>query len=260
VLQWSYTVSNYDNIGGVWRYNGGVNPYVTYCNGQGDALYLKNVAYRLEQKVPNDFGYSNPELVQELRDAQEKVNCTIYCFYKDICNACKEKCDKCSFKGIFKGGRADTTPPEKCLYLGWIEAELKSPGELRVYDSQERVTGLVNGEIKNEIPGSEYSDDTVTIFFPSDTYTYEVVGTDEGTYGLDIASIEDGEATTFTATDIPTASGAMHQYTIDWISLSQGEEGVTVQVDSDGDGEFEYTFTADDELPNFPFGHKVRKD
>ena len=132
----------------------------------------------------------------------------------------------------------------------WYSVWIHSAGEVRVYDSQNRVTGLVNGDVKEEIPGSVYDEENeiVAIFSPSDTYRYEVVGTDEGTYGLTITSVEDGNATTFTATDIPTAPGAVHQYTIDWTSLSHGEEGVTVQVDSDGDGEFEDTFTADGEL------------
>jgi parallel beta-helix repeat protein len=132
-------------------------------------------------------------------------------------------------------------------------ADLASPGELRVYDSHGRVTGLVNGGVKEEIPNSLYNDGIIMIFSPSDSYHYEVVGTDKGTYGLDIASIEDGKAATFTATDIPTISRAMHQYTIDWHALSEGGEGVTVQVDSDGDGKFEDTFTSDDELTQDDF-------
>ena len=134
-----------------------------------------------------------------------------------------------------------------------ILAEMKSPIELRVYDSQGRVTGLINGEVKEEIPNSVFDGKTVIILFPSDFYKYDIVGVDEGTYGLTIGSLKDENATTFTATDIPTASGAVHQYTIDWDALSQGEEGVTVRVDSDGDGEFEYTFTSDDELTQDEF-------
>lgn len=109
---------------------------------------------------------------------------------------------------------------------------------------------MVGGEIKEEIMYSVYGSaiKTVVIFCPSDSYRYEVAGTEEGTYGLDIASIEDGEATTFTATDIPTTSDAVHQYTIDWDALSRGKEGVTVQIDSDGDGEFEQSGSADSEL------------
>ena len=134
-------------------------------------------------------------------------------------------------------------------------ANLFSPGELRIYDSSNRVTGLVEGEVKEEIPGSVYDQDNniVTVFSPLDTYRYQVVGTDEETYGLDIASIEEGEATTFAATDIPTTSGAVHEYTINWDVLSEGEEGITIKIDSDGDGEFEeIIFTSQPNTPSNP--------
>ena len=124
-------------------------------------------------------------------------------------------------------------------------AHLCSPGELRVYDSEGRVTGLVNGEIKEEIPCSAYKDNIIIILPSSDSYMYEVAGTDVGSYGLGVASVKDGETNTFAATDIPTSSGATHQYTIDWDSLAQGEEGVTLQIDSNGDGTFEQTITSD---------------
>jgi len=133
---------------------------------------------------------------------------------------------------------------------------LCSPGELRVYDSQGRVTGLVNGEIKEEIPNSTYNEEMemVMILSSSDSFTYEVKGTDEGSYGLRVATIKDREFISFTATNIPTSANTIHQYfKIDWNALSQGEEGVTVQVDSDGDGTFEDTFTADNELTREEF-------
>jgi parallel beta-helix repeat protein len=131
---------------------------------------------------------------------------------------------------------------------------LYSPGELRVYDSTGNITGSVNGEIREEIPNSIYDNETKTviIFFPSQNY-YEVAGTETGTYGIDIASVEDGNATIFTAIYIPTSVNAIHRYTIDWIILSQGGDGVTVDVDSDGDGIFEYTFTSDSELTHEEF-------
>jgi len=128
-----------------------------------------------------------------------------------------------------------------------ISAEIKSPAEIQVYDSQGRVTGLVNGEIREEIPNSMYSEDnrTVKILFSFDSYRYQVVGTDEGTYGLTVTSVEDGETATVTAIDIPTSADATHEYTVNWSALSEGEEGVTVQVDSDGDGIFEQTIKSD---------------
>ncbi len=130
---------------------------------------------------------------------------------------------------------------EMFSFKDYIRAIFKSPGELRVYDSQGWVTGLVNGEIKEKIPNSIYDNESkiVVIFTPDDSYRYEIVGTGEGAYGLEVTSVEDGNATIFTATDIPTTSAAVHQYTIDWNALSQGEKGVTVKIDSNGNGTFE---------------------
>jgi len=132
--------------------------------------------------------------------------------------------------------------------LNKIIGVIHSPGELRIYDSEGRITGTVNGEVKEEIPGSIYVDGTVVILYPSDFYRYEVVGTETGTYGVDISFIKDGEATTFTSTDIPISTNAIHQYTIDWCALSLDEEGVTLEIDIDGDGTFEQTVTADSDL------------
>ena len=94
---------------------------------------------------------------------------------------------------------------------------------------------------------------SVTVFYPFDSYHYELVGTDTGNYGLAVTSVEGGESATFTANGIPTASGATHLYTVDWDALSQGEDGVTIQIDSDGDGEFEDTITEDNELTGDEF-------
>jgi uncharacterized protein YkwD len=145
-------------------------------------------------------------------------------------------------------------------HTGQIVVKLCSPAELRVYDSQERVTGLVDGEVKNEIPYSDYHDHTVTISLPSGSYRYEIAGLGEGTYGLDIASIEDDEATSFIATDIPVASGAVHHYTIEWDVLAKEEEGVTVQVDEGGDDTVDYTLKAGSSLNGYEFVPSTQYD
>jgi hypothetical protein len=136
-------------------------------------------------------------------------------------------------------------------YLVWKH----SLGELRVYDSGNRVTGLVNGQVKEEIPDSIYNEQTdiVAISSPSGSYRYEVTGTRKGIYGLDIAYIEGSEGINFTATDIPTALGTVHEYIIDWDALARGEEGVVVQVDSDGDGITDYALTAGNVLTGDEF-------
>jgi len=136
-----------------------------------------------------------------------------------------------------------------------VNAQMNSPSELRVYDSEGRVTGLVNGTVVMEIPGSDYCEDTVTILYPYGTYRYVAAGTIEGVYGLTVTAVTTPtqENISFSAIDIPTAAGASHQYTIDWAVLSLGGEGVTVQVDSNGDGIFEHTFTSDSELTQDEF-------
>jgi hypothetical protein len=130
-----------------------------------------------------------------------------------------------------------------------ITVQGRSPIALRVYDSQGRVTGLVDGEVKEEIPGSLYYGEgkAVIIFSPADSYRYEVAGVDEGEYGLEVNSIEGERVNTFTAS-IPTSPGAVNEYTIDWITLSHGGKGVTVQIDSDGDGVYERSIASDSEF------------
>jgi hypothetical protein len=137
--------------------------------------------------------------------------------------------------------------------IRWEVTKLCSPGELRAYDSEGRVTGLVNGEIRNEIPYSDCYENTITIISLFDSYRYQVVGTGEGLYSLTIVSATKQENITFATIDIPTSVEAIHQYTLDWTALSMGEEGVTVQVDSNGDGMFEYIFTSDIELTQSEF-------
>ena len=136
------------------------------------------------------------------------------------------------------------------LSEGQMVTRLLSPGELRVYDSQGRVTGLVDGVVRQEIPHSVYDAENkiVTIVPPIDTYRFVVAGVEDGRYGLTIISVEDGNVANFTATGIPVSANATYQYTIDWDALARGEEGVTVQIDSDGDGVFERTIKAGDTL------------
>ena len=52
----------------------------------------------------------------------------------------------------------------------------------------------------------------------------------------------------FNAINIPISSNEIHQYSINWIKLINGEEGVRIQIDINGDGEFDYDFYSDGEL------------
>lgn len=141
----------------------------------------------------------------------------------------------------------------------YISAKKYSPGNLHVYDSNGQHTGYdpISGSERG-IPYSVYFShyvaetedgntvfpEEVLIFDPCDDYLYEVIGSDIGTYLLQIGLTEDGNETVFEADDIPTLPSSIHQYTIDWDALSQGEEGVTLRVDRDGDGVFEQIITS----------------
>ena len=130
----------------------------------------------------------------------------------------------------------------------WLAVKLGSPGELRVYDSEGRVTGLVSSEVKNEIPHSMCYGDVVVILNSSDSYNYEVVGTGEGSYSLAVINADGDQTQTFSAADISTDANVAHLYAVNWDAMAQGKKGVTLEIDSNGDGKFEKRVTADTDL------------
>jgi N-acetylneuraminic acid mutarotase/predicted phosphodiesterase len=146
----------------------------------------------------------------------------------------------------------------------YISAKIYPSENLQVYDSNGNRTGYdpVSGS-ELGIPHSVYFSHYVTtgedgnivfpeevlIFDPCDNYIYEVVGADKGTYGLKInLVIDDNEISAFEANGIPTSLGEIHDFIIDWNSLSEGEDGVRITVDRDGDGEPERVITSDSNL------------
>jgi hypothetical protein len=141
--------------------------------------------------------------------------------------------------------------------ISYVIEKVFSPVEPRVFDSEGKVAGLVDGEVRHEISRSLYCNGTVTVFVTLDNYRYELAGTDEGTYGLEITHVEDGNTTCFTATGIPTSPNATHQYTVDWLALSVGEEGVTVLVDAEGDDVVDRIFSSDSVLASEEFIEKT---
>jgi hypothetical protein len=134
--------------------------------------------------------------------------------------------------------------------IGTGSATVYCPVELMVYDSEGRGTGLKGGQVQTEIPDSVYDNNSVTLLFPSDanSYRYEITGTGKGTYRLLISNPSGGQGTVVDACDIPIIAGAVNLYEVNWNTLSQGQEGVTVSIDQDGDGTFERTITSDANL------------
>jgi len=131
---------------------------------------------------------------------------------------------------------------------------LKCPANLTIIDNQSRKIGIIDGEFINEIPGAMGGEfgDTELYHLPDNlTYLYEVHGFDNGHYNFTIEyEIENINATAF---NIPISPNTVHQYSVNWTALVQGENGVTLHIDSDGDGTFEKTITSDDELTQDEF-------
>jgi hypothetical protein len=125
----------------------------------------------------------------------------------------------------------------------WVFYWIKSSGELRVYDSVGRVTGLVDGTIHEEIPDSIYDEgNSAVVLFSNFTDSYcEVRGTAAGQYGLEGYYVAGHKGASFTAAGIRTEEGSIHRYAIDWTALEAEAEGVHIEVDNDGDGVREAT-------------------
>jgi len=126
--------------------------------------------------------------------------------------------------------------------------EGKCPISIRVYNSKGNITGLINGNVKQDVPLSFYCNNTITIFFPNDTYVTEVVGTDNGTYGLDITSVENGTSQTFARTNVSISTNVTHRYIINWSTYESN-----FQIDSDGDGIFEHNITLQPPVASFVY-------
>ena len=142
----------------------------------------------------------------------------------------------------------------------WVIIDLDSPGELRAYyedeEGEKMITGMVDGEIVEDIPNSIYVPESETVYIFGDTreeitngLKTQVVGVYEATYDLSISLSEnDEEKVKFMADDILTNNQTTHQFSVDWEALEQGENGVTMAFDENEDGVFEKFIVSDESL------------
>ncbi|MCX6747704.1 MAG: right-handed parallel beta-helix repeat-containing protein [Candidatus Nomurabacteria bacterium] len=144
---------------------------------------------------------------------------------------------------------------EKLAIAGKNRVELRkhSPIDIAIKDSQGNVVGFVDGEEKVDVPTGAYDSnfERAVIFFPDDTYTYEVVGDSEGgTYGVDIDIFDNSEEpVSFRAIDLPIIPGEKHIYKVNQDKLKNDEpDAVTITIDKDGDGVPERTIYSGNEL------------
>lgn len=131
--------------------------------------------------------------------------------------------------------------------------------EMRVYDSQGRVTGVINGVEYMDISDSYLVGGEVMIFHPKDTYVHEIHALTEGNYVFSPSSTKEGEEVSFNAINIPISSGETHRYNFDWVALARGEEGAIVLIDENNDGIFEKNITSELKLTCEEFKLKTNK-
>jgi len=129
--------------------------------------------------------------------------------------------------------------------------------EMRIYDTQGRITGVLDGKIKEEIPGSYCTQDKETNETIIDLPSYavisklEVFGITDGNYEFSINGPNPEEPYDYVGVegkDIPIVSGVLHHFEFDWKGLSEGKEAVAILIDTNNDGIFEKTVLSDNNL------------
>ena len=135
----------------------------------------------------------------------------------------------------FGSSHEDETLAENMEYVNNNAAiiHLGSPGELHIRDKYGRVSGLVDGVVKQEVSNVFYDQDNggFTIFFPQDDLQYEVEGNKTGEYGLAITMFKNGKLLSFNANAIHTNNGERHLYEVNWEGLKDGKsDAITVKM------------------------------
>ena len=133
----------------------------------------------------------------------------------------------------------DPTVLRAYVFVGGVMVVIPhSPVEVALYDSEGRVTGVVDGELKYEIPDSSCDPETgkIIVLEPSGIYRSVVVGLSDGAYGLTTSLVQGDQVTTFDAANMFTSTSATHEYTFDSTAFSNGDAGASVTIDTNGDG------------------------
>lgn len=118
-----------------------------------------------------------------------------------------------------------------------LAAKINSPGDLRVVDASGNITGVVDGQIVQDIPDSYYDpfQHGVVVFNPGEGYEFIVDGTATGTYGLTLERGDTSDKSLVEVVDVPTIKGHLHSYAVNWQQLDDAQ-GVEMRIDIDADG------------------------
>jgi hypothetical protein len=121
-----------------------------------------------------------------------------------------------------------------------ICAQLHSPGDLSISNLNGNKIGIVNGKKLNNFPLAllDTNNKIIKILSPENNqnYSFEVEGTNSGTYGLDVTIKNGDKFTKFKAVDIAMLPGQIHSYSFEKEALGKGQNSITLKVDRNGDG------------------------
>ena len=136
-------------------------------------------------------------------------------------------------------------------FINKINCEYKKGKyELRYYDSSGRVAGMINGEMKEEIPNfnsSEYEGSNMNLI-PQDVDMYEIFGIKEGNYRLNVIGSDGENLIGFSATNIPIFPGETHRYELDRDAIYEEGVGAIFSIDVDSDNDFEIEIDVDSDF------------
>lgn len=127
----------------------------------------------------------------------------------------------------------------------------KGEYELRIYDSQGNMTGLFNGETREEIPYSAYKSESSgeSALVPADdNYTYEFFCRKAGNYQFILTAHIQGKTTKFILENIPISEGATHRVQVDTQAVAEGRKEALLLIDEDSDGYFEQEISFEEKL------------
>jgi len=139
------------------------------------------------------------------------------------------------------------TPEFSQLLSGYTIYAGHSPVTLRVTTPDGLITGIVDGEIREDIPGSQFLTlgGSSYVIAPDDVtdYTLEVIGTGNGVYTLETNTLSPDDVQTVIDSFVASTTDTM----IATMEVAGGSMG-TLQTDFDGDGVVDEVRTATGDL------------
>jgi len=124
----------------------------------------------------------------------------------------------------------------------------KGSYEMKVTDSEGRVTGLVSGEVKEEIPESFYDSGHVVVFSPVENYIYEFYAAEGGNYQFTLKyNNPSGGTELHMLENIPILTGESHKIE----SLSDATSVLSIDGDKDGKYEKKISFSGNLSCPEY---------